>query len=60
MKDSSILYLQKEMEKVRSRLHAAVNGDVSQLLDTDAYQLSTEMDKLIVKLMKKEQQIKKL
>jgi len=59
MTDTSIQYLQKEMERVRCRLNKAVNGDVSLLLDTDAYRLSTEMDKLIVNLMKKEQQIKK-
>jgi len=60
MTDTSIIYLKKEMERVRCKLHAAVNGDVSLLLDTQAYRLSTEMDKLLVNLMKKENQIKKL
>jgi len=55
MTESSIAQLQKEMERVRGRLHALVNGDVSLLLDKEAYRLSTELDRLIVNLMKKEQ-----
>lgn len=59
MTETSILELQKEMERVRSKLHAAVKGDVNLLLDKETYRLSTELDKLIVRLMKKEQQNRK-
>jgi len=55
MTKASIPELEKEMEKIRCRLHALVNGDVSLLLDKETYRLSMELDKLIVNLMQKEQ-----
>lgn len=58
MAETSFVQLQREMEKVRCRLHALVKGDASLLLNGETYQLSTELDNLIVKLMKKEQQAK--
>lgn len=59
MTNASILLLQREMEKVRSRLHAFVNGDTTLLTNRETYQLSTELDGLIVNLMRKSQEDKK-
>ncbi|MFZ5945735.1 MAG: aspartyl-phosphate phosphatase Spo0E family protein [Bacillota bacterium] len=54
MTEVSIVELRKEMEKVRGRLHAVVQGDTNLLLDQEAYKISVELDNLIVRLMKKE------
>lgn len=54
MSDASVSELQKELERVRGKLHAIVQGDVNLLLDEKTYSISTELDKLIVRLMKKE------
>ncbi|MGI6225823.1 MAG: Spo0E family sporulation regulatory protein-aspartic acid phosphatase [Peptococcales bacterium] len=59
MSETSLLELQQEMEKVRYKLHAFVNGDTRLLLNCQTYQLSTELDSLIVKIMRKEQEKKK-
>ncbi|NLT94041.1 MAG: Spo0E family sporulation regulatory protein-aspartic acid phosphatase [Clostridia bacterium] len=58
MNSASEKLLQREMEKARRRLHAYVNGDISLLLNEETYRLSTELDRLIVNLMKKSQRNK--
>ncbi|NLW23956.1 MAG: Spo0E family sporulation regulatory protein-aspartic acid phosphatase [Clostridia bacterium] len=58
MRENSVAELQKEMEKVRGRLYALVNGDVDLLLDSETYKVSSELDRLIVTIMKKQMQIK--
>lgn len=55
----TIVELRREMEKKRSKLHAVVNGNFQLLLNKETYDLSTELDELIVRLMKKEMQEKK-
>jgi hypothetical protein len=50
--------LQKEVEKARRRLHAFVKGDINLLLNEETYRLSTELDRLIVNLMRKSQKEK--
>ena len=44
----------KEISRKRNELHRIVNGDTSLLLDKKTYLISTELDDLIVRLMKKE------
>jgi len=60
MADASLIELRNEMEQVRSKLYAVVKGDAKLLLDKEAYMVSTELDQLIVRLMKKELQKNKL
>lgn len=54
MSEASVVHLRKQILRKRNELHAVVNGDVSLLLDEHTYHLSTELDELIVRLMKQE------
>lgn len=58
MNNVSEKILQKEVEKARRRLHAFVNGDTNLLLNEETYRPSTEVDRLIVNLMRKSQKEK--
>jgi hypothetical protein len=52
MSNASNEILQKEVERARGRLHAFVKGDLNLLLNEETYKLSTELDRLIVNLMR--------
>ncbi|NMA01253.1 MAG: Spo0E family sporulation regulatory protein-aspartic acid phosphatase [Clostridia bacterium] len=54
MSEASVMQLHKQIARKRNELHAVVNGNFSLLLDERTYHISTELDELIVKLMKKE------
>lgn len=54
MSEATVMQLRKQITRKRNELHAIVNGDVSLLLDKNTYHISTELDELIVRLMKKE------
>lgn len=56
MNNVSEKILQKEVEKARRRLHAFVKGDINLLLNEETYRLSTELDRLIVNLMKSQKE----
>lgn len=56
---SEIVELRKKMEEKRCELHTVVNGNFNRLLDQETYDLSVELDKLIVRIMKKEMEIKR-
>jgi len=45
----------QEIEQIRSSLHLLVDDEVARLSDEDVYQLSVELDHLIIQFMKIEQ-----
>lgn len=54
MSEVSVIQLRKQISRKRNELHTVVNGDVRLLLDEHTYHVSTELDELIVRLMKQE------
>lgn len=54
MSSAAVRKLQQQISQKRNELHKVVNGDVKLLLDENTYFISTQLDELIVKLMKLE------
>lgn len=51
---SEMSELRKEISVKRHELHKSVDNDVERLRNQEVYELSIELDNLIVKVMKKE------